>query len=242
MLEDGSLKLRLCLDLSRHVNKAIKREPCKLATLQTSLALLLPGDYVAVYDLASAYHHVRIREEDQQLLGFAVPRVQRGDGTEDTEEYFVFSRMPFGLATAGQVLDRVLKPIKAKLAQLGIRHSIYIDDGIILGQSRVETAAAVHNVYKVLRAAGFQLSMEKSDTAATVAQTKEYLGFEIHTTNMTVWAPQKKLNGVLSSVSEEIRRRGERRPAKKMSSVIGKALALEPAVGPMVQLLTRAAQ
>ena len=67
-------KLRLCLDLSRHVNKALRTEPCKLATLASSVAMIFPNDWMAVYDLdlASAYHHIRIADNDQQYLGFAV--------------------------------------------------------------------------------------------------------------------------------------------------------------------------
>ena len=168
-LEDGSEKLRLCLDLSRCVNKEIKKEYMKLATFQTSLDMLLPGDFQAVYDLASAYHHIRVRAEDQALLGFRLPGAGRGQ--EDS--FFMFTRLPFGLATAGAVLDRVTKPIRAKIAQLGIRHSIYIDDGHIMAQTREEAVQAVETVYSLLKKGGFKLAEQKSDSEAAISQVKE---------------------------------------------------------------------
>ena len=57
---EGQVKYRLCLDLSRCVNPRVKREHCKLTTFKAAVSLMLPGDFQAVYDLASAYHHVRM--------------------------------------------------------------------------------------------------------------------------------------------------------------------------------------
>ena len=81
-------RLRLCLDLSRHVNKALRTEPCKLATLASSVAMIFPNDWMAVYsyDLASAYHHIRIADNDQQYLGFAVTALS------GEEEFFLSLR------------------------------------------------------------------------------------------------------------------------------------------------------
>ena len=68
------------------------------------------------------------------------------------------------------MLDRVLRPIKTKIAAAGIRHSIYIDDGHVIAASKEEAAEALSTVFKILMAADFQLSMSKSDTAQSVAQ------------------------------------------------------------------------
>ena len=45
-------------------------DPCKLDTFNSSLALLLLNDYQAVYDLAAAYHNIRIHPDDLTLLDF----------------------------------------------------------------------------------------------------------------------------------------------------------------------------
>lgn len=118
-------KRRLCLDLSRWVNKHIRKESTKLTGLEKSCGILLQGDMQATYDLSAAYHHVRIHDEHKKFLCFMVPE------EDGTKRYFQFEVMPFGLASATQCLARVTKPICAHLAGKGIRHSRYIDDGKI---------------------------------------------------------------------------------------------------------------
>ena len=115
-------KLRLCLDLSRYINTLLKKEAVKLAGLDICTQALLPGDFIATYDLSSAFHHVKIYEEHQQYLGFSLPGKEEGDA----DRYFVFLVMPFGLASAVHLITRMTKPLCSYIAKNGIRHSIYI--------------------------------------------------------------------------------------------------------------------
>ena len=124
-------KLRLCLDLSRYINKLLKKEAVKLAGLEVCTQALLPGDFIATYDLSSAFHHIKIHESHQKYLGFALPEERDGD----PERYFIFLVMPFGLASAVKCITRVTKPLCCYLASRGIRHSIYIDDGNALART-----------------------------------------------------------------------------------------------------------
>ena len=88
----GDLKNRLCWDGSRHINLLLRKAPVKLSSLEKALDILLPGDYQATYDLSSAYHHIAIHPDYQDLLGIAVP-----DETTGEDVYYVFTCMPFGL-------------------------------------------------------------------------------------------------------------------------------------------------
>ena len=124
-ISEEDIKKRLCLDLSRWINLALSKEAVTLPSLDKALKSLLPGDYMATYDLSSAYHHVRIHEDHWQFLGFSVPD-EKGE-----DRYYVFTCMPFGLASATHCLARLTKPICALLAKRGIRNTIYIDDGWI---------------------------------------------------------------------------------------------------------------
>ena len=121
-------KLRLCLDLSRYINKLPRKEAVKLAGIDICTQSLLPGDYMATYDLTSAFHHVKIHEEHQQYLGFSLPGSEFGS----PDRYFMFLVMPFGLASA---VKCITKPLCSYLASQGIRHSIYIDDGNTLART-----------------------------------------------------------------------------------------------------------
>ena len=125
------VKKRLCLDLSRHINKLIKQEQVKLSGLDKALDILLPGDWQATYDLVSAYHHIRIHPDHRTLLRCCVPNPDSGE-----DIYFVFACMPFGLSTATHVLTRMTKPICVFATRNGIRHLIFIDDGKVNGENK----------------------------------------------------------------------------------------------------------
>ena len=198
-VEGGKLKHRLCLDLSRYVNPMVKHEASKLSTFKTALSLILPGDFQGVYDLASAYHHIRMGPQSTQYLGFKVP------DKEGKDRFYTFCRLPFGLCTAGQVLDRILKPVCAHIAAHGIRHSIYIDDGHVSAGTKEEARAALDVVCRALDRTGFKLAAEKSDTGFTVAQTKEYLGFCIDAQKMRVFAPPRKMDQIKEMIETELR-------------------------------------
>ena len=230
----GNIKKRLCLDLSRWVNKFIKKESTKLTGLEKSCEMLLPGDKQATYDLSAAYHHIKIHEDFKKFLCFKVPN------EEGLDEFYQFEVMPFGLASATQCLARVTKPICAHLAAQGIRHSLYIDDGKINARAD-KIAAHLEYTLDVLKRAGFIIAEKKTDTPETANEKKEYLGFEIDSKDMIIRAPEQKFTGI-RQVWEKIKQDRTCVSRKTVAKFIGKAISLQPAIGPAVQLLTRCAQ
>ena len=67
-LAEERKKKRLSLDLSRWVNKFVKKEATKLTGLEKSCDLLLKDDLQATYDLSAAYHQVNIYEGHKKFL------------------------------------------------------------------------------------------------------------------------------------------------------------------------------
>ena len=143
----------MCIDLSRYINLLLKKEAVTLPTLDKALKLLMPGDFQATFDLKSAFHHVLIHPEHRKYLGFSIPSKSGKD------RFFVFRVLPFGLATAVQLLARMTKPICIFLAGEGIRLTIYIDDGWILAYLRELAAAHLQRTFDVLAQAGFVVSL-----------------------------------------------------------------------------------
>ena len=191
---------------------------------------------MATYDLTSAFHHVRIYEPHQQYLAFALPGREEGD----PERYFVFLVMPFGLASAVKCITRMTKPLCSYISQQGIRHSIYIDDGNILARTLALVLEHLKIVLDALGKAGFVISESKTDTADTVSQVKLYLGFIIDSKQMLIKISDEKLRDVRSALTRVIG--GGSLRAKTVAKAIGKLIATEAALGPVVQLLSRAAQ
>ena len=152
-MPDGSKKLRLCWDGSRCVNLALKKQKVTLSHLQKALETTKEGDYQIIYDLKSAYHHIKICEEQVRFLGAAIE-------TEKGEKiYFVFKYLPFGLGSAVHCITKMFKPINAYLHNLGIRHTIFIDDRRSLATSENEAEKIRQITYNTLdKAAGNQKS------------------------------------------------------------------------------------
>ena len=232
---EGKLKKRLCIDLSRHVNLFLMLEAMTMTTLDKSLAVIQPQDWLATYDLSSAFHHIPIHPDYHKYLGFSI------ENEEGEEEFYAYTCMPFGLATATQCLARVTKAITRYAALQGIRNVLYIDDGRIGAISEELCALHLQQVLSIWKRAGFVNAADKTDTADSISQTKSYLGFVIDTTTMTVEASVRKLDSVSNAIESLLLHPGSA-SAKEVASVIGKMAALEPAFGPIVQLLSRTAQ
>jgi len=102
--DDGSVKKRLCWDGSRFINPKLKKEKVHLAHLQVALEIMRSGDWQAMYDLANAFFHIKIKQEHQQYLG---AKFKKADGAQ---QYFCIRFMPFGLATAVYVITKIMNP------------------------------------------------------------------------------------------------------------------------------------
>ena len=231
---DGIAKNRLCWDGSRCVNLYVKEQKVVLSHLRRSLEITREGDFQVTYDLKAAYHHVRIHPSQTKYLGAAIPKPDGG------KQYFVFLYLPFGLSSAVHCLTKLFKPVNAYIHEKGIRHSIYLDDGRIVAETKCKAEDQRTFVYKVLKSSGWILEVEKSDKDGDANQSKEYLGFIIDTTSMTVRLQEAKKQRILQQVSETISHGSKSLPAKELAGTIGKIVATEPALGPIVVIAARA--
>ena len=234
-LVDGKIKKRLCIDLSRHVNLLLRQEAMTMTTLEKSLVLVQPGDWMATFDLTSAFHHIPIHPDHHKYLGFSI------ENEDGEEEFYAYTCMPFGLATATQCLARVTKAICRYAGLQGIRNCLYIDDGRIGAATKELCVQQLQEMLSIWTRAGFVIAVDKTDTAESISQTKAYLGFVIDSASMTVSASDRKLSSVQGAIGALLLHPSSV-PAKELASVIGKVIALEPAFGPLVHLLTRTAQ
>ncbi len=114
--EDGTIKHRLVWDGSRHVNKHLAALHVRLAHLERALEITNPGDFQVVFDLSSAYYHIKIHPSQTKFLGAAF---ENEDGKQVFVEYQV---LPFGLASAVHAITKIMKPIISFITGKGILH------------------------------------------------------------------------------------------------------------------------
>lgn len=191
-------------------------------------------DFQVKYDLKAAYHHIRIHPSQTKYLGGAIEKPDSGI------QYFVFLFLPSGLSSAVHCITKLFKPINAFFHGKGIRHSIYLDDGRIVAESKRKVEEHRVIVYDVLDRSGWILEMQKSDGEEDASQSKEYLGFIIDTISMTVRLVESKKQRTLQCARETIAYGSRPIPAKELAVTVGKIVALEPALGPVVIMAVRA--
>ena len=111
-------KKRLILDL-RRVNECLRRDGTgfKFEGVQDAETVLRPHDFLFKVDLEAAYHHVAMHPESWGFLGFQ----WRG-------QYYEFTVLPFGLATAPWVFTKVTRTLVGRWRTRGIRLVHYLDD------------------------------------------------------------------------------------------------------------------
>ena len=132
------LKERLVLDLSRHVNTFIPDKHIKLDDLSVSEHLLDVNDYMASFDLKNQFFHVKLHPSMYKFCGFSCAD-EAGKVC-----FYQFKVLIYGCKPAVHIVTKLLMPIKSFLHTLGIKISIFIDDGRVAAASAAETTAKMN--------------------------------------------------------------------------------------------------
>jgi hypothetical protein len=230
--ENGQPKHRLVWDGSRHVNTFLEEQHVRLAHLDKALEMTLPMDYQVVFDLASAYYHIKINPSQTKFLGACFLNEQ------NEEVYVEYLVLPFGLASAVHCITKIFKPITAFVASKGVRMSIFIDDGRVLATSPSEAEELRIFVYNVITKAGWAIAVDKSDGENQAATVKKYLGFKIDTGLMKVFSQDSKLKKIGDEILEALQRCSL--SPKKLAAVLGKITSTEPSHAMLARITTRA--
>ena len=139
-------KLRLVLDM-RNVNKHLIAKTFRYENLRTVRDIIEENDYFATFDLKSGNHHIPIAAEHQKYFGFAWD-------FPDKTRFFIFVVLAFGLAPAGYVFSKVMRPLTKKWRTEGKRSSLYLDDGIIVGGNAALTEKTIADIVQDMIRAG----------------------------------------------------------------------------------------
>jgi hypothetical protein len=231
---DGSKKLRLVWDGSRCINPILDKQKVTLAHFHRCLEITNKDEYQVVYDLKSAFHHIRISDRQVEYLGAAF------ETEEGKIQYFVFLYLPFGASSAVHCITKLFKPLNAYFHTKGIKHTIFIDDGRILARTAELAEEKRVFVYDTLRRAGWVVEPRKSDIRGGASQVKTYLGFVIDTTSMTVRLPTEKKNSIKTFIKGIIGTETRNIHIKDLAKTLGKIIATEPALGNLPILTARA--
>ena len=225
-------KKRLCLDLSRSVNKFAKAPKFKIRSLKEVANLVEKGDYGFSFDLRSFYHRIPIHPDYRGYLGLAV---EREDGHKD---FYVFRQLPFGLNDAARCVTKLLRGPLERWRSWGARTAeVHIDDGIVFAEGREFTRQLSRRVREDLQRLGLLISEDKCSWGAR--RELEWVGFKWDTEVFKLFLTEDKIGRVKKVVGELLEKRGRLVTIKEVASVCGLVTSLRPALGDIARLRTR---
>ncbi len=142
--------LRPILDL-RVLNRSLHKLPFKMLTQKRIFECVRPRDWFAAIDLKDAYFHVSILPRHRPFLRFAF------EGRA-----YQYKVLPFGLALSPRVFTKVVEGALVPMREQDVRILNYLDDWLILAQSREQLCEHRDLVLSHLSQLGLQVNWEKS--------------------------------------------------------------------------------
>jgi hypothetical protein len=216
-------KNRLVINL-KYINRHLWKDKFKYEDLRTGLLMFEKDAFLCTFDLKSGYHHIAIHKYSQAFLGF------RWEG-----KAYVFTVLPFGLATACYVFTKMLRQLVKYWRSGGMRIIMYIDDGIVVSPSLEKALSDVGIVRTVLECAGFVVNEEKSQWMPSHSVT--WLGFEIDLRQGMIAIPTEKIENLKNLIKVSLQSRDM--SAKDIAGIVGRIISMGLGIGPITRLRTR---
>ena len=142
--------IRLCIDY-RALNKVSIRNMAPLPSLNVVTALWAGCKYYSNLDFRSAYHQIKIKEEDKHKTGFSIPSIG----------HFEWNLMCEGLsscpATYQSLLDQLLRGCKSNIA------SCFVDDIISASMTFEKMVQNLDEIFSRIEKALLKLNPAKCD-------------------------------------------------------------------------------
>lgn len=134
-------------------------------------------------NLKDAYILVVIAKEHRKFLRFQ----WKGN-------LYEFLCLPFGLSSAPLIFTKLLKLVMAEIRQHGTQSVIFLDDLMIMTQSKEALVKEVTCIIQLLESLGFVVNHEKSQLEPS--QSIIYLGFSINSVTMKISLPEEKVSQI----------------------------------------------
>ena len=199
----------------KSLNTFVHTEHFKIEGIHVLKDLLRAGDLMAKVDLKDAYFMLPIREEDRVFLKFSLK-----------DRTYRFKCLLFGLACTPWVFTKTLKPVAAQLRQLGVQLIVYIDDILILAESKELARDHAIGLVYLLENLGFAISKAKCQLEPM--QTIEFLGFSVNSLTQELSLPSGKVKKIRTDTRALLE--GRQASIRKLSQLLDKLQAAARAI------------
>ncbi len=141
---DGGV--RLCVDY-RRLNAIASKEPYYIPGFDEMVELVGKGKVLSKVDLSKGFHQVEVEECDRDKTCFTCPFGK-----------FKYKRMPFGLANAPSVFQRLMDTVLLGCEEFA---KVYIDDILVVSESWEEHIVHLRKLFGVLKEEGLTCKRSK---------------------------------------------------------------------------------
>ena len=210
-------KIRLIHDCSRpqhsNVNSYATTHHFSYVTVEQAVSNIKPDAYLAKIDLKSAYRHVPIHPSNYCATGL----VWQFQGDKHFT-YLYDNKLPFGAAKSPEIFHRLTQAVTRMMARRGFNTVLaYLDDFLIIGDSRRECELAYNELVNLLSELGFIINWEK---VIGPTQRLTFLGIEIDTVLRQLCLPESKLCELRELLRDALIRRSITK--QELQSLVGK--------------------
>ncbi|XDV39235.1 hypothetical protein PO909_008499 [Leuciscus waleckii] len=161
--KDGGL--RPILDL-RQLNRVLVKRQFRMLTTRQILVQIHQGDWFVSIDLKDAYFQIQIASRHRRYLRFAF------EG-----QAYQYTVLPFGLSLAPRTFMKCMDAALAPLRMRGMRVLNYLDDWLILAQSR--SVLIEHTTVLLDHLENLGLSVNWAKSSLSPSQKISFLGTEL---------------------------------------------------------------
>ena len=181
---DG-VSIRIILNL-KNLNEYLDTSKFKMTGILQALDLITPNCQMASIDLINAYYSVGIHEEHSKFLKF-----------EWQGKIYKYISLPNGYCRAPFYFTLITKPIAAYLHRLGHFNCFYLDDTLLVSNTREECIKNVLDTANIFHELGFKVHPKKSSFEPSTRI--EFLGFVIDSVSMTIELTEKRKNKLIKA-------------------------------------------
>ncbi|KAJ1131979.1 hypothetical protein NDU88_010309 [Pleurodeles waltl] len=152
-------KIHLCIDL-RYLNNKIVIDHFLLPKSTEMVSSLKGAHWFSTIGLSAAYHQIPLSAKSKKLTAFITPFGS-----------FQYKRVPFGLASAAAVFQRLMYKLFGKFKEV----MCFQDDILVFGEDRNVHDGRLRHVLEVLESKGLKVELSK---CKFTEKSVEYLGHE----------------------------------------------------------------
>lgn len=170
---------RFVLNLKK-LNTFISISHFKMENFKAVKDMIFKDSYMCSIDLKDAYFSISVNRKHRKYLRFIFDNC-----------LYEFTCLPFGLCTAPFVFTKLCKPILQHLRSKGIMLVMYLDDSIIISNSKEICSKNANVVISTFQDLGFVINYKKSMLHPN--QSCKFLGFVFNSNKFIIQLPEDKV-------------------------------------------------